>query len=161
MRAVQNEIQRIVEDIKTYLKLDNITFYYSTPTEFIEHLTKLGNKQHRKYPFFFVNSMNVHYNETNRICYVDDIVIATWSKSEWKADEREEKSMPIIKSIHKEFVRRTKFDKYVKLYKEGEVYPHYFYGKTGIVGYESGIFPDHVDAIQLKSNEFRLKKECI
>lgn len=160
MRAVQNEIQRIIGYIKDDLNLDNITFYYSTPAEFIEHLTKLGNKQHRKYPFFFVNSVNVHYNETDRICYIEDIVIATWSKSEWKADEREEKSMPVLKNIHKEFVRRTKFDKYVKLYKEGDVYPHYFYGKTGLVGYDGNIVPDFVDAIQLKGYQFRLKKEC-
>lgn len=160
MRPVQNDIYRIVEQIREYKKLDNITFYYSTPNEFIEHLTKLGNKQNRKYPFFFVNSLNVRYNEADKLCYVDDIVIATLSKPEWKADERELKSMPILKGIYNEFIRRTKFDKYVKLHKEGDMYPHFFYGKTGLTGYDGSIVPDFIDAIQLKNYVFRLKKEC-
>jgi hypothetical protein len=40
------------------------------------------------------------------------------------------------------------------------MYPHFFYGKTGLTGYDGNIVPDFIDAIQLKNYVFRLKKEC-
>ena len=39
MTPIQEEIKRVVGYIKRDFKLDNLTFYYSTPAEFIELLT--------------------------------------------------------------------------------------------------------------------------
>lgn len=159
MRPIQNDIETIVEHIKESLGLDNLTFYCSTPNEFVSMLNGLKSNTNLKYPFFFINSTDIRY--VDNVCYVGDIVIATLSKVNYKSKDREEKSMtPILRPILDAFIRYTKINKWVKLHKDGDVYVHYFYGKTGIVGYESGIFPDHVDAIQLKNYQFRVKKEC-
>lgn len=161
MRPIQNDIETIVGYVKESLGLDNLKFYCSTPNEFIAMLNSLKSNDHMKYPFFFINSTDIRYNDYDKLCYVGDIVIATLSKPDFTSKAREEKSMtPILKPIFNEFLRYTKINKWVKLHKEGDMYVHYFYGKTGIVGYESGIFPDHVDAIQLKNYQFRVKKEC-
>ncbi len=155
MTPIQEEIKRVVGYIKRDLKLDNLTFYYSTPAEFIELLTATPAKKD-KYPFFFVNSINVRYDKNRQICSVDDIVIATWSDAKWRAEKREKESMSILKPIYDEFLRRCDFDKNISIHKEGELFPHYFYGKTGIIGHDGALFPDHVDAIQIKNTEFRI-----
>jgi hypothetical protein len=155
MTEIQKELERIVGYIKRGLKLDGLLFYYSTPAEFIQLLTSTS-KHKDKYPFFFVNSLNVKYDYKTHVCTVDDIVLATWSKEDWTTKKREQESMKRLKPIYDEFLRRCYFDPNISLFKQGEMYPHYFYGKTGIIGHEDGTFPDHVDAIQLKNIQFRI-----
>lgn len=159
LRAIQQDMPDFIEVIRKRLNLDNITFYYSTKTEFIEML-KATKKNSDKYPFFFINASDVQYNDTDMTCTVAEIVIATISEMNWKAPEREKESMTILKPIYSQFLELGRYHKYVKINKEGTMQPHYFYGKTGIDGYESGIFPDHVDAISLNNFVFRLKKQC-
>jgi hypothetical protein len=158
MNKIQTELERIVGYIKEDFNLDNLLFYYSTPAEFIQLLTA-KQTQKDKYPFFFVSSLNVKYDYKTNVCTMDDIVIATWSKDDWTTKKREQESMTILDPIYDEFLRRCYFDKNISLHVQGEKYPHYFYGKTGIIGHEEGIFPDHVDAIQLKNIKFRIFKQ--
>lgn len=159
MRKIQKDMPDFIEMIRQRLSLDNITFYYSTKTEFINLLTATKEASD-KYPFFFINSVGVKYNELEQTCSVDEIVIATKSLMEWTAIEREQESMSILTPIYNAFLDLGKYHKYIKINREGDMTPHYFYGKTGIDGYESGIYPDHVDAISLNNFVFRLKKEC-
>jgi len=158
MNELQTELERIVGYIKRDFNLDGLLFYYSSPAEFIQLLTATEKKRD-KYPFFFVSSINAKYDYKTNLCTVDDIVIATWSSADWTTKTRDEESMKILKPIYDEFLRRCYYDKNISLHKQGEMYPHYFYGKTGIIGYEEGIFPDHVDAIQLKNIQFRIFKQ--
>lgn len=52
LRAIQQDMPDFIEVIRKRLNLDNITFYYSTKTEFIEML-KATKKNSDKYPFFY------------------------------------------------------------------------------------------------------------
>lgn len=162
MKLIQDELERIVEKIKCELGFENTTFAYSTVAEFLQVLTNKKTPK-SKYPFFFINSVNVKYdnNGLDSICTVDDIVIATYSDSKWSAKQRDLQSFkPILLPIYEKFIDKLKRDRHVELVKEGTITIHYFYGKTGLVGYESGEYPDHVDAIQLKNFQFRLTNNC-
>lgn len=159
MRALKPDMQRVMEFVKKRTGLDNIFVYYSTPNEFLDKLMLM--QKENKYPFFFIDSQRVKYNDVDRTCTIEDMVIATLSKPEWTADKREELSMPILKSVLNTFLDVTKMDMYVRLHKEGDIIQHYFYGKTSPLGYDGIIYPDFVDAIQLRNFQFRLKKECL
>lgn len=158
MKLIQDELERIALQVQTCLGLDNMTFYYSTVNEF---MNLLANKKtpKEKYPFFFVNSVNVHYKDspTDMIVEVPDIVIATYSSIKWSAPERDKQSFkPILLPIYSNFLLSCTRDSSVEITKYGDRYDHYFYGKTGLVGYEQDEYPDHIDAIQLKNYQFRL-----
>lgn len=162
MKLIQEELKRVIGNVQKDLCEDNITFYYSTVNEFLEVLANKKTAK-AKYPFFFVNSVNVSYDNSglDSICSVDDIVIAIDSMSKWNASDRDEKSFkPRLLPIYEKFIDKLKRDRHVEIVKEGTMIIHYFYGKTGLTGYEQGIYPDHVDAIQLKNFQFRLTNNC-
>lgn len=160
MKQVQDELECLVNKIKKVLCFDNMTFYYSTPYEFISHISEKKNVEDR-YPFFFVSSLGVTYNDD--ICSVDNIVIATLSKPEWKSKDRDLKTFkPILIPVYDEFKTRLFNNRNLTLHTEGDVTFHYFYGETGIQGYEGLIFPNFIDAIQLRGFKFRItdNKTC-
>jgi len=162
MKLIQDELCRIVGKIQEERNLDNLTFYYSTVNEFMQLLSNKKTPK-AKYPFFFVNSVNTSYDNTgyDSICSIDDIVIATYSDAKWSALERDKQSFkPILLPIYEKFIDKLKRDRHVEIVKEGEIIIHYFYGKTGLTGYDSGEYPDHVDAIQLRNFQFRLTNNC-
>lgn len=158
MKLIQDELQKVTESIQSCLGLDNLTFYYSTVNEF---MNLLANKKtpKLKYPFLFVNSVGVHYKDTptDTIVIVPDIVIATYSSIKWNAQERDKQSFkPVLLPIYNEFLTLLTRVQGIEITQYGDRYDHYFYGKTGLVGYEQDEYPDHVDAIQLKNFQFRL-----
>ena len=162
MKLIQEEMKRVIGYVQAELKFDNITFAYSTVTEFIQDLTATRSAND-KYPFFYVDSVGVTYepNGIDTICTVKTIVIATDSKPKWTALKRDEESVkPILLPIYDLFVDKLNRDRNIELFEEGDLIIHYFYGDTGLSGYDSGKFPDHVDAIQLNNYKFSLTNNC-
>lgn len=160
MKYIQDILQTEVNRIRKELGLQNLTFYYSTLNEFIDHLAKLGNQSER-YPFFFVNSNRVTYNfeKNDCICSVENIIIATLSDPKWTATERDKESFkPYITPIYEEFECGMKKNREISIHSYGDLYIHYFYGKEGVTGYEGLIFPDFIDAMQLKNYKFRISQ---
>lgn len=134
-----------------------IKFYYSTPIEFINIVGKEDTNE--KLPFFFVNSMSA--TEKQDIWTVKDIVIATLSDINWTREKRDEINFrPILIPILQEFERWLMFDRDISIYKKGDTYFHYFYGETGLIGYDGQNFTQPVDAIQLKNFQIRMSKNC-
>ena len=134
-----------------------IKFYYSTPVEFINIVGKESIRE--KLPFFFVNSMNS--TEKDDIWTIKDIVIATLSDTNWTREKRDELNFrPILIPILKEFERILMFDRDISIFSKGETYFHYFYGETGLIGYDGQNFTQPVDAIQLKNFKIRMSKNC-
>ena len=161
MILIQDELCRVVENVRKQLGFDNITFQYSTMTEFIQLLTTIkdGNK---KYPFFFVHSIGVDYDNSNfdTIVTISDILIAGDSKAKWTREERDDETFkPILNPIYNTFLDKLRRDRNVEIVKRGNITNHYFYGDTGVEGYDGAKFPDHVDVIQLKNFQFRLLKQ--
>lgn len=135
-----------------------IRFYHSTPIEFVSVVGKESNKH--KLPFFFVNSISS--NEKEGIWTIKDIVIATMSDKNWTSEVRDRNSFePTLIPILQEFFRLLMFDRDISVYKTGETFFHYFYGETGLNGYEAQKFTQAVDAIQLKNFQFKMSKNCI
>lgn len=160
MKFIQDILELECDRIRKKMSLDNLTFYYSTLNEFVDHLEKLGSKKER-YPFFFVNSNRVTYNESKNdlICSVENIILATLSDPKWTASIRDIESFkPILRPIYEEFNNGMMINREINIHSYGDVYIHYFYGKEGVNGYENLIFPDFVDAIQLKNYKFRISK---
>jgi len=162
MKLIQDELEKVVAKVQTELMLDNLTFECSTVNEF---LAILANKKTpiAKYPFFFVNAQGIEYHDsrTDVIVSVPDIVIATYSDSKWSRRERDEQSFkPILNRIYEVFEDKLNRDRNLDITTYGKRINHYFYGKTGLNGYEEGIYPDHVDAIQLRNFQFRIKNNC-
>ena len=158
MKLIQDEIFTMAERIRVKLSLDAIKPYYSTPYEFVTMLSKL--RSNVKYPFIFINSIGVRYSDDG-IVTVPDVVFATLSDKNWSARERDEKSMkPILIPLVDEFERQLGFSRELRIQTVGDKTLHYFYGTTGINGYDGAIFPDHVDAIQLTNYRFRISKNC-
>lgn len=158
MKLIQDEIIVMAERIRVKLGLDAIKPYYSTPYEFVTMLTKL--KADVKYPFIFINSIGVRYGDKGMVT-VPDIVVATRSDKNWSALERDTKSMkPFLIPIVDEFERQMRFSRELRIQTVGEKVLHYFYGTSGINGYEGVLFPDHVDAIQLINYKFRISNNC-
>lgn len=135
-----------------------IRFYHSTPIEFVSVVGKESNKD--KLPFFFVNSIQT--SEKDGIWVIKDIVIATMSDKNWTREKRDELNFkPILIPILQEFFRLLMFDRDLSVYQTGETIFHYFYGETGLNGYEAQKFTQAVDAIQLKNFQFKMSKNCI
>ena len=160
MKLIQNILETEAKRIQKSLGLDNLVFYYSTLNEFIETLNNL-KKQNLRYPFFFVHSDRVTYSDGKNdvICSVENIVIATLSDQKWTAAVRDLESFkPILLPIYEELYDGMQRNREINIHSHGDIHIHYFYGKEGIVGYEGLIFPDFIDAIQLKNYKFRISK---
>jgi hypothetical protein len=159
MTLIQDELIILTERIKESLNLPSLKFYYSTPYEFVTMMSKA--KDDVKYPFIFVSSIGVRYEEKDLVV-VPDIVIGTKSKAEWSALVRDERSMkPILIPILEELTRQIKsVSRRLSMNTYGSKTLHYFYGRSGLNGYEGTIFPDHIDAIQLQGYRFRITSQC-
>ena len=107
-----------------------------------------------------VNSIQT--SEKEGIWVIKDIVIATMSDKNWTREKRDELNFkPILIPILQEFFRLLMFDRDLSVYQTGETIFHYFYGETGLNGYEAQKFTQAVDAIQLKNFQFKMSKNCI
>lgn len=152
-----DNMPRVIEKVRTELGYPNLMFQFSTITEFIKTLSDMKS-DNDKFPFFFIHSIGVKYDNTeqNVLCDVQDILIAVDSKAEWTRDERDAQTMPILRSILQAWIDRLHIDHKIDIVKYGDIISHYFYGTTGVNGYEGEIFPAHVDVIQLRNFQFRI-----
>lgn len=164
MILIQDELERVCRNIQKQMGMDNLKFQYSTMNEFIKEMSKIKN-ENKKFPFFFVHSLGVSYDNTNNdtICTVKDIIIAVDSNSQWTADIRDQKTIkPILLPIFDTFVDKLTRDRGIEIQSKGRVIVHYFYGNTGFAGYDGEIYPDHLDAIQLTDFKFRIiNRNCL
>lgn len=159
MQFIQDSdnMPRVVEKIRKELGYPSLMFQFSTIHEFVATISDIKSAND-KFPFFFIHSIGVKYDDTqqNVICDVQDMIIATDSKAEWTREQREEHTMPILRAILQKFIDRLRIDYKLDIVKYGDIVPHYFYGNTGISGYEGEVFPEHVDAIHLRNFQFRI-----
>lgn len=163
MTLIQDILSKEAEWAKNDCNLDNMLFYYSTPTEFVEVLKEMAKKdKFAPYPFVFVNSQTVSYDRTNKnltTISVGELVIATITKPNYKSAERDFKTFkPILLPYMEAFFDRITNGQGLVLQSYGETRLHYFYGKEGVYGSEGNLFNDSVDAIQINDLEFRLTK---
>lgn len=163
MTLIQDILCKEAEWAKNDCNLDNMLFYYSTPTEFVEVLKETAKKdKFAPYPFVFVNSQTVSYDRTNKnltTISVGELVIATITKPNYKSAERDLKTFkPILLPYMDAFLDRVTNGQGLVLQSYGTTKLHYFYGKEGIYGSEGNLFNDSVDAIQILDLEFRLTK---
>ncbi len=164
MILIQDELERVSRNIQKQLSMDNLKFQYSTMNEFITEMSKIKN-ENKKFPFFFVHSLGVSYDNSNNdiICTVKDIIIAVDSNSNWTSDIRDQKTIkPILLPIYDTFLDKLTRDRGIEIQSKGKVIVHYFYGNTGFAGYDGEIYPDHLDAIQLTDFKFRIiNRNCL
>lgn len=158
----QDNMPRVVETVRNKIGYSNLMFQFSTINEFIKTISDIKDAN-SKFPFFFIHSIGVKYDDTsqNVICDVQDIIIATDSKPDWTREFREEQSMIRLREILDAWLDRLRIDHKIDIVKYGNIVPHYFYGNTGISGYEGEVFPEHVDAIHLLNFQFRIKNNNI
>jgi len=159
MTLIQDELILMAERMRVNLGFDALKPYYSTPYEFVTMMSKA--KDSVKYPFIFISSIGVKYEEKG-VVTVPDIVFGTKSKAEWSALTRDEKSMkPFLIPLIEEFERQLKHvSRKMGIHTYGTMTPHYFYGVSGLNGYDGLIIPDHIDAIQLQNYKFRISEHC-
>ena len=158
--VVQDALKNVVSKVQKELSFDNITFQYSTMNEFIQLLSNIKDDNY-KYPFFFVHSIGVDVDNSNfdTIVTVSDILIAGDSRKDWERTERDEKVFkPFLNRIYDTFLEEMRYDRNIEIVKRGSVVNHYFYGDTGVEGYDGAKFPDHVDVKQLRNFQFRILK---
>jgi hypothetical protein len=161
MTTIQEVLKPELEKIRVELGFDNMNFYHSTPNEFIQLLMNLTNTDSRlKFPLFFVNSTTVKYE--NGICTIGELVIATKTDPMFRAEVRDEQSFkPILLPIYRKFHWDLKTGiRNAVMVKEGSVKLHYFYGKSGLYGYEGTTLPDCIDAIELNNFQIRIFNTC-
>lgn len=153
----KDNMPRVIEKVRKELGYPSLMFQFSTITEFIKTLSDMKS-DNDKFPFFFVHSIGVKYDDTkqNVICDVQDILIAVDSKAEWTRNERDAHTMPILRAILDKWIERLRIDHKLDIVKYGDIISHYFYGNTGVNGYEGEVFPAHVDVIQLRNFQFRI-----
>jgi hypothetical protein len=130
-----------------------IKYYYSTPIEFVNIVGKEAKKH--KFPFFFVNALNTKYNKD--IVSINDIVIATATRSDWTSSKRKVESYdPILTPILNDFYRILRIHHNISLSDEGDTIFQMFYGDDTMIGHDSAKFDCPIDAIQLKDFKFRV-----
>ncbi len=157
---ISNNIDKEMQKNEGYIEGQpfKLRFYHSTPIEFVNVVGKESVNQ--KLPFFFVNSMLS--SEGDGIWVIKDIVIATMSDKNWTREKRDAVNFkPILIPVLQEFHRILCFDRDLSVYRTGDTIFHYFYGETGLKGYEAHKFTQSVDAIQLKNFQFKMSRNCL
>jgi hypothetical protein len=161
MTLIQDVLKVELEKIRVELGFDNMNFYCSTPNEFVDVLLNLTHNDSRlKFPMFFVNSTTVKYN--NGICTIGEMIIATKTDPLFRAEIRDEQSfkpilLPIYRKLH--WSLKSGISNAVMV-REGDVKLHYFYGKSGLYGYDGNKLPDYIDAIELNNFQIRIFNKC-
>lgn len=155
MKSLQDILRTQVEEVRVALGLTCLKFKYSTGAEFVDELIKLG-KTKVKYPFFFVDSSTVEFN--NDTVKIGKMIIATLTSPEYNSEQRETKTFgDILFPISEEFIKEIWIsNRDIAVMKRGTVHAHYFFGNSGIYGIDGNVFSDAVDALELKNFQFRL-----
>lgn len=162
-RIIQNLFRKIIEDKDVDGTISNslgyyITFYYSTPNEFI---TIVGESKNAKFPFIYINSLGVSL--TDEILTVKDLIIATKSDQNWDSETRDNESFePYLTPILEELIHKVTYGiGGLRMTKKGKIQYHYFFGKDGNNGYEGHKFTQPIDAIQLTDFSFKISRNCL
>lgn len=157
---LRESIKLIAEMAQDNCGLDNLLFYQSGKTEFLDMLkVMVSTNKYDAYPFVFINENTISEVGTKSLndkqVKVGEMVIATLTMPEYTSSDRDklvfEKILDPFKSEFFRILKSGHAD--IVLMEQGDTNKKPFYGRD-----ENGNpFSDSVDAYQITNLKFRIK----
>ena len=156
---LRDSINLIACMAKENCRLDNLLFYQSGKSEFLDILSsKIEESQFDAYPFVFVNentiSEVVTRSNNDKQVKIGEIVIATLTLPEYSASKRDDEVFnKILSPFVDEFIRILKSGHAgIVLMEIGDKLKKPYYGKDA----DGNPFKDSVDAYQITNLKIRI-----